>query len=75
MLPLPEYGTGELELLIYWRWMDLPDELKDDPEYSVDNHREMVVHADGGAKPRHRRLCGWPPTTSAKKNQAGRWAF
>ena len=36
--PLPEYDVPKLEILIYCRWLALPDELKDDPKYSVDNH-------------------------------------
>ena len=35
--PIPKFGTPKLELLICRRWMTLPDELKADPEYSVDN--------------------------------------
>ena len=36
MPPLPEYDVPELEILIYCRWLALPDELKDDPKYSVE---------------------------------------
>ena len=36
--PLPDYGTVKLDLPIHRWWMALPDELKANPEYSIDNH-------------------------------------
>ena len=32
-----KFGTPKLELLIRRRWMALPDELKADPTYSIDD--------------------------------------
>ena len=35
--PIPKFGRRKLELIIRRWWRALPDELKAEPEYSIDN--------------------------------------
>ena len=73
--PIPKFGTPKLELLIRWRWMALPDELKADPRYSSDNQYQWLSILAAKRRRDIGRYAGGDPKAPAKNNCEGRWNF